>query len=287
MSIPNWLDRSLYPFCSHYFQTAKGNIHYIDEGEGPVLLFVHGNPTWSFTWRNLISEFSKTHRCIAPDLLGFGLSDNPKEIIRPADHSDCLESLMKFLQLKDVTVVVEDWGGPIALSWAVENSHAVKGVVVFNSWCWSVRGDPHFEKFSRFMGGAFGRFLIRRFNAFVRFVLPKAIGHRLPRSVRRHYLGPFKRSADRNISALLPKQIISESPWLNDVWEKCDVLNKKPMLILWGLQDIAFRAIELEKWKNKFQDAKCYTFENAGHCPHETNAKDVIAAMRKSILSSM
>ena len=80
--------------------------------------------------------------------------------------------------------MVEDWGGPIGLAWALQNPSKIARIVVVNSWCWSVMGDPHFERFSAFMGGRLGRFLIERFNVFARFVLPKAIGHRLPKSVQ-------------------------------------------------------------------------------------------------------
>jgi len=112
-----WLDTKEYPFSSNYLETQWGKIHYLDEGKGETILFVHGTPTWSFLYRNYIKELSKNYRCIALDHLGFGLSDKPKNFPgTPQLHSENLKALIDALQLKDITLVVHDFGGPIGLS---------------------------------------------------------------------------------------------------------------------------------------------------------------------------
>ncbi|MFO8051958.1 MAG: alpha/beta fold hydrolase [Thermoplasmatota archaeon] len=110
MEFPDWLNRDEYPFSSHYYRTPVGRMHYIDEGEGPPVVFFHGNPSWSFQFRNIIKDLPRDHRCIAPDLIGFGLSDKPpKWTYLPEDHARYIEEFLESLDLKDITIVVGDW----------------------------------------------------------------------------------------------------------------------------------------------------------------------------------
>ena len=209
---PSWLDPALYPFRPHHLDLGGERLHYLDEGQGPPLVFVHGNPTWSFTWRHLVAGLRDRHRCVAPDHLGFGLSDKPARGLRPADHARNLGALLDHLGIEDATLVVEDWGGPIGLSWALDHPERVRRLVVLNSWCWSVAGDPHFERFSRFMGGPIGRWLIRHLNLFARAVLPKAVGRPLPRAVRRHYTAALPDAGARRACAIHWSDATASSP---------------------------------------------------------------------------
>jgi haloalkane dehalogenase len=111
-----WLDRGEYPFRSRYVKTQYGDIHYVDEGAGKVVLFVHGNPTWSFMYRHLIQGLSEHYRCVAPDHIGFGLSDKPRDAAYlPQFHAENLTAFIETLGLKDITLVIHDWGGPIGM----------------------------------------------------------------------------------------------------------------------------------------------------------------------------
>ena len=275
-----WLDTARYPFRSRFFTQPRGEMHYIDEGEGPVLVFVHGNPTWSFTWRHLIAAFRRTHRCVAMDHLGFGLSDKPGEPMSPAEHAENLTRLLDHLQVDRVTLVVEDWGGPIGFSWALQRAERLARAVVFNSWLWSVRGDPHFERFSGLMGGRFGRFLTRRLNFFARFVLPKAVGVPLPREVWRHYRAPLSSAEARAQCAHFPTEIIGASAWLGALWAQRESLAEVPALMLWGGRDIAFREQELARWGEIFPHARIRRLSEAGHAPQETHPVGVVGALR-------
>src|SRR5918997_520724 len=111
---PSWLDRTAYPFASRLLEVLPGaNMHYVDEGSGDVMLFVHGTPTWSFEWRHVIRHFSRTHRCIAMDHLGFGLSDRPRDFdYTPEAHQRVLRTFVERLGLDRITLVVHDYGGP-------------------------------------------------------------------------------------------------------------------------------------------------------------------------------
>lgn len=124
MSNVQWIDREEYPFKSNFLQLEMGKMHYIDEGRGPPIVMVHGNPTWSFLYRHLVKGLSKKYRCIAIDHIGFGLSDKPMEwSYLPEEHAKNLNVLIEKLDLKDITLIVQDWGGPIGLSYAI-SKHA-------------------------------------------------------------------------------------------------------------------------------------------------------------------
>ena len=115
-----WLNEQEYPFKPHYFDVGPGRIHYVDEGSGETVVMVHGSPVWSFIYRHLIKGLQANYRCIALDHLGFGLSDKPQKwIYTPEAHSDNLTKLIEHLQLKDITLVVHDFGGPIGLHYAI------------------------------------------------------------------------------------------------------------------------------------------------------------------------
>jgi pimeloyl-ACP methyl ester carboxylesterase len=142
-----------------------GTMRYLDEGDGKPFVMVHGNPSWSFEFRHLIKAFAPTHRCIAPDHIGFGLSDKPADWgYLPQQQAENLETLLEALDLHEITLIFSDWGGPLALSYAINHPERVKNIIVTNSWLWSVRRDWYYQGFSGFMGGPIGRFLIRRYN---------------------------------------------------------------------------------------------------------------------------
>lgn len=263
-----WIDRKEYPFESHFLQLEMGRMHYIDEGRGEPILMLHGNPVWSFLYRHLIKGLSKKYRCIAADHVGFGLSDKPWNwSYYPEDHAVNLNRLIEKLDLKDLTLVVQDWGGPIGLSYAVKSPSNVKRLIIMNTWMWSVKSDPYYEKFSRFMGGPIGRFLIRRFNFSVRVLMKKLMGNpsRLSPHIHRHYFKPLEKPRERKGCWTFPKRIIASSGWLDSLWSQRGKIRDKPALILWGMKDIAFREQELNRWSGLFSNCKVRRYDDSGH----------------------
>jgi haloalkane dehalogenase len=190
-------------------------MHYIDTGEGPTLLFVHGNPVWSFEYRNVVAALQSSFRCIAVDLAGFGLSEAaPGFSHLPIAQSEVLVQLIEELDLRDYAIVVQDWGGPIGLSAALTAPDRLSGVVISNTWAWPVNGNPGFEKFSSLMGGPIGQFGSKYFNMFVNVVLP--VSHkrrRLTRAEKAHYRKALP-AGRRAPTWILPKQIIASREFL-------------------------------------------------------------------------
>ena len=266
---PDWLDTQAYPFVGHAFETPAGRMHYVDEGEGRPVVFVHGNPTWSFLYRRPILDLRGSHRCVAPDHLGFGLSDKPRDwSYLPEDHARNFASLMDALYLRDVTLVVGDWGGPIGLSWAVDNPDRVSRLAITNTWCWPVHRDLHYVGFSAFMGGPIGRSLVRRRNFFATGVMKKAFGDpaRLTPEIHAQYLAPLADPAEREGTWIFPRRIVRSRAWLEGLAEGLPRLaDHIEVRLLWGMRDIAFREKELRRWESIFPRATTRRFDDGGH----------------------
>jgi pimeloyl-ACP methyl ester carboxylesterase len=156
-AVPTWVDRAVFPFESKWLELPAGRMHYVDEGSGPAILFVHGTPTWSFEWRHLIAGLRETHRCVALDHLGFGLSERPAgAAYTPEAHAERLREFVARLGLERFTLVVHDFGGPIGLPLAI-GSGRVERLVVLNSWMWSFADDAEMTKRAKMVAGGFGR----------------------------------------------------------------------------------------------------------------------------------
>jgi haloalkane dehalogenase len=279
MNENTWIDRQEYPFQSHYLPLEMGRLHYVDEGRGAPIVMVHGNPAWSFLYRHFVKELSADFRCIAPDHIGFGLSDKPhKWSNRPAEHAENLQALVEHLGLRDITLVVQDWGGPIGLSYAVSKPENVKNLVIMNTWLWPSDDDWYYRAFSGLMGGPIGRFLIKRFNFFVNVVMKMAMGDKskLSRPVHQHYVQPLANPADRKGCWVLPKEIIASTDWLRGLWELRANIADKPVLILWGLKDIAFREKELNTWQQLLTDCQVHRLEDVGHFVQEEYGREAM-----------
>ncbi len=282
--LPPWVDRREYPFESRLFQTQHGALHYVDEGRGPAIVMLHGNPSWSFEYRHMVKALAAEWRCIAVDHLGFGLSDKPYDVAyTPALHAENLTALLDTLKLDSAVLFIGDWGGPIGLSYALARPEVVKGVVLANSWAWPIGAlDFYYQGFSRFRGGPLGRYLIRNHNFFVEQVMTGATGRRavLTPAVMAHYRGPFESSRDRKASWCFPLQITTAYDWLDGIWSRRDAFRHLPFLVLWGRKDIAFRMKELAVWRRALTAAEVHTFDDVGHYVAEEAPAEALSLVR-------
>jgi haloalkane dehalogenase len=283
MPDPNWLDRQEYPFQSRYLNLDAGRMHYVDEGQGEPIVMVHGNPAWSFLYRNLIKQLSPKYRCVAMDHLGFGLSDKPADwTYHPSQHADNVATLIQALNLRNVTLVVQDWGGPTGLAYAINHPENVKRIVIMNTWMWAVNRDWYYIGFSSFMGGPLGRFLIKQYNFFVNAVMPMAFADKkkLTPHIHQHYQLPLTIHAERKGCWVFPGQILGATDWLNDLWTRRDALKNKPKLIAWGMKDIAFPEKVLNTWTGAFSDAHVVKLDNVGHFVQEEAVEELGQAVK-------
>ncbi|WP_458208760.1 alpha/beta fold hydrolase [Haladaptatus sp. NG-SE-30] len=277
-----WLDRNLYPFESNDATFDPGRLHYVDEGEGQPILMLHGNPTWSFLYRTLISGLSDDYRCIAPDYFGFGLSDKPPSwSYRPEDHARIVEAFIEELELRDITLVVQDWGGPIGLSYALDHPENVASLVIMNTFMWPVE-DRRKRLFSALLGGPLGRYLIRRYNLFANQVMKSAFADRsrLTPRIHRHYLEPLATPDDRKGSWVFPRELTGSEEWLRQLWNRRSHLRDIPALLLWPMQDIGFGVSDLRRWQALFPDARTVEFDDSGHYIQEEKGDKLVPEIR-------
>lgn len=278
---PLWLDTTLYPFTPRRFRTSEGEMSYLDEGEGPVLLFVHGTPSWSFEWRDVILEMRKSARCIAVDHLGFGLSDKPQTKLTPQDHARRLRALVEHLDLKDMTLVVHDFGGPIGLPLALEGGR-VSRVLICNTWMWDQSADPQLARIDSLVRSWLGRLLYKTFNFSPRVILPSALGKKtkLTKAQHRQYMAPFDARAEREGTYAMALALKGESAYYASLWNQRAALAKLPMHIVWGMQDPAFKPELLARWQEALPHAQVTKLEGVGHFPAEEDPTAVVTALR-------
>ncbi|MBS1537854.1 MAG: alpha/beta fold hydrolase [Bacteroidetes bacterium] len=271
-TLPEWVDKSEYPFNSQYLKLPAGMMHYVDEGQGETVVMVHGTPTWSFLYRKIIKTLSKNYRCLAPDHLGFGLSDKPDYFsYKPEHHARNLEKWIEDLNLKKITLIVHDFGGPIGLHYALNHPENVKKLVIMNSFMWSLENDKHFKQASQLLGSAFGRFLYKRWNFSPKVMLKISFGDKskLTKHIHNHYLKAFPTPQSRTSTAVLAKELIGSSNWFDSLWKLSSNITNIPTLLLWGTKDTAFREIELEKFEGLFTKRTVVRLPECGHFVQE------------------
>jgi len=264
-------DPRLYPFRSRWLETSVGPVHYIDEGVGDPVLFVHGNPTWSFLYRGIVIRLKSKLRCIALDLPGFGLSVRPPDYrYTPAEHVGIVRELVRHLDLERVTIMGQDWGGPIGLRAAIDELDRLRALVMGNTWYWPLH-DWQAKAFSYVLSMAPMQSLILERNLFVEKIMPLGLKHPLADEVMHHYREAQPTPAARVGVAALPRQLIEAAAWLGDLEDDVkQSLANVPMLLTWGVHDPMFTARYLERFRQDFHltqirrlDAKHYIQEDA------------------------
>jgi haloalkane dehalogenase len=282
------VDPSLYPFTPHYFDRGAGlRMHYLDEGsDGPPVLMVHGNPSWSFYYRNLVTALSGTHRCIVPDHIGMGLSDKPDDAAYDytlSQRIDDLDALINSLNLKQpLTLVVHDWGGMIGFGWAVKHPEQVARLVILNTAAFPLPVDKTFPGLLRLTRTPLGAFLVRGFNAFSwgATVVGCKLGKMSP-AISRAYRAPYD-SWDNRIATLRFVQDIPLSPGdrgharIQAIAGELHRFKATPAMIVWGDRDFVFDDAFLRQWREYLPEARVRVQAGAGHYVLEDAADTVV-----------
>jgi pimeloyl-ACP methyl ester carboxylesterase len=279
---PAWIDNDLFPFESKWITIDEHEIHYIDEGQGEIILFAHGTPEWSFGYRDLIKDLKKNFRCIAVDMVGFGLSEKPQDTdYTCVAHAKRLEKFINILDLKNISIVANDFGGGIAMSYVLGHPENIRKVFLFNTWMWSLKNDKHFSNPAKIMNSWFGKLLYLSFNFPVNVIMPSAFGNKklLTKSIHDHYKKPLPQG-QRTALYIFAKELMDASDWWEDLWSQLDKIDQRKFFIFWGLRDKFIPLTNLEKWKTKLPHAKFITFEKAGHFVQEENSQEMAIAIR-------
>lgn len=281
-------ERDPYPFESRYLRLRCGHrLHYVDEGVagGAPLLMLHGNPTWSFYYRNLVLGLRDRYRCIAPDHLGCGLSDKPQDwSYRISAHVDNLCELVTRLDLREVTLVTHDWGGPIGYLAAIRSPQRFARFVTFNTAV-SLLSLPRALAMLRLP--VVGPLVIRGLNGLLRagFLTSAAHGHGLEWDVRAGYLAPYDSWAHRIAILRFVQEIPLEAGHPNrELLRELDgnlaTFAGRPHLVIWGLKDPIFGHAYLAAWRRRFPDAEVHAFEDTAHWVVEEATERILHLMR-------
>ena len=244
-------------------------ISYIDEGEGLPVVMVHGNPSWSYLYRNLVAELQGEYRCIVPDHLGCGLSDKPQDYpYRLQNHINTLEELLDGLNLERCVLVVHDWGGAIGMGWAGGHSNRIAGLVVLNTAAFPSSRIPFRIAICRWP--VLGALLVRGLNGFAGPATFMAVAGKMDKRVADGFLAPYdswhNRVAIHRFVQDIPMHRNHPS-WqsLIQVEESLPNLADKPMLICWGGRDFCFNRLFYNEWRQRFPQAQTHYFEDASH----------------------
>jgi haloalkane dehalogenase len=274
-------DAELYPFESRWFDSSRGRIHYIDEGNGPPILLCHGNPTWSFLYRDIIVALRDRFRCIAPDYLGFGLSERPSGFGYKIDeHAGVVGEFVDHLGIDGFLTMGQDWGGPIGMAVAVERAVRVRGVVLGNTWFWPT--DVLTTKiFSKVMSSPPMQRAILQRNFFVERMIPLGTERRPSDAVMAHYRAVQPSPAARLGVAEMPKQLLAARPFLGRLAREVPAkLGAKPALFIWGMKDFAFRpGPSIPTMRATFPDHVLVELPNAKHFIQEDAPAQIAAAI--------
>ena len=271
----------LYPFEHRFADLGNGiDMHYVDEGEGETLLMLHGNPTWSFLYRKMILKLRGNFRCVAPDYPGFGLTEAPSGYgFTPGEHSENIERFADKLGLRDVTLIAQDWGGPVGLGLAIRRPELVKRLVLGNTFAWVLVSRRN-RAFSWLMGGPIGRTMAYLFNGVARFFFMRGFAHRPDREVLGMYLAPFRRRADRKQTSISPRQLTKAAEYLSTVEGGLGRISDRPTLLTWGVKDFAFRDAARQRFEEAFPDHQTVLLD-ASHFWQEDAGEEAADAIQK------
>ncbi|VAW61513.1 Haloalkane dehalogenase 2 [hydrothermal vent metagenome] len=274
------IDKTLFPCASHYIHLRNGaRIHYVDEGEGPVLLLLHGNPTWSFLYRHIIAELRDNFRIIAPDYPGFGLSSAPPKYgFTAAEQAEAMTAFVEHLDLEGITMMVQDWGGPIGFAIAERYPERFDRFIIGNTWAWPLERSGQ-KAFSTLMGGWPGQFAAWCCNGVLHFFMSKGMEKDLSDAEMAMYLAPFKERAARTPTHVFPAQLLDADAFLQKVYNNLSRLADRPVLIVWGLEDFAFQEPERDRFRKLFADHQSVLLENAGHFIQEDAPEEITRAI--------
>lgn len=281
-------DPILYPFESKWFSSSVGPVHYIDEGAGRPLLLLHGNPDWSFLYRKIVLDLRAEFRCIVPDYPGFGLSIHPDGYgYTAAEHAEVIGQLVDHLDLSDMVVVGQDWGGPIGMDIASRRADRVAALVMGNTWFWPVT-ERMMKMFSKGMGLAPTQWLIKQRNFFVTGLMRRMLQASVSDKEFAHYTDVVPTPESRAGIAEFPKQILDAGPWLTELEQRVRAnLVDKPVVLVFGRKDRALASDGvIARWRQAFPDADYVDLPDAGHYFQEDAPDAVVDAIKQAVASA-
>lgn len=279
-----------YDFTHHYATLGGHRLHYLDEGRGPAVVMLHGNPNWSYYYRNLVNALRDSYRCLVPDHIGCGLSDKPGDDLYEYSLARRVADLEQWLETvgasRNLTLVVHDWGGMIGMAYATRYPDRIKRLVVLNTGAFPLPASKRMPWQLSLARGVLGAILVRGFSAFSRGAVQTCVTRRvMPAEVARAYCAPYNSWANR-IAVHRFVQDIPLQPGdrgyalITEVASRLETLAHLPMMIGWGDRDFVFDRHFLNEWIRRFPNAQLHRYPDCGHYILEDAADELIPQIR-------
>lgn len=279
-----------FPFESQFVEIFDAKMHYIESGEGDPILFLHGNPTSSYLWRNIIPYLASFGRCIAPDLIGMGKSENPDIEYTFTDHARYLEAFIEKLNLKNLTIVGHDWGGALGCYYAMRYEHNMKGLALMETilkpFKWSDFGFLQKMMFKKFRDPEKGKELLIKKNFFVEKILPMAICRKLSQQEMARYREPFLQESDRLPIYAWPNQIPIEGKPA-ETFEIISEFRTKlessllPKLLLWAKPGVIIKKKHVKQLEARMKCLETVCIGRGKHYIQEDEPHNIGIALTK------
>lgn len=284
-----------YPFTPSYLKVKNGYMHFVDKGPEKeqskgTFLMIHGNPSWSYLYRRVIREFSSEYRCIAPDHIGCGMSDKPQwHTGTLEEHVRNLESLILTLDLKNITLMVHDWGGAIGFGAALRHPKRFKRFIVANTSAFWMPYIPFRINICRMP--LIGEIALQGLNLFARAATFMAVNKSMPEKIKKGFLAPYNNWNNRKATLDFVRDIPlnKDHPSLGlllDISRKIKIFKEKPMRIFWGMKDFCFNEKFLLEWEKRFPLAEVTRFDDAGHYVFEDCPETILDEIDNFLVST-
>ncbi|HEV2582875.1 MAG TPA: alpha/beta fold hydrolase [Ktedonobacteraceae bacterium] len=285
LSIKDETFEGTFPFAPHYYSAGDFDMHYVDEGSGEPVVMLHGDPTWGYLYRNFISPLSRRARCIVPDHMGMGKSSVPPERgrYRLEQHCANLEALLLHLDLRDITLVLHDWGGPVALGFAIQHPDRIKRLVLTNTWAFAPWPGGPFPRLLELIRSERGEAFVLQKNGYLAPALQGTTFHRerLTPEVMQAYQAPYPTPESRLAMLCWSRDIpVQESDVsfaaMKRIEQGLSGFNDIPVLLIWGMQDPVLPAPVLQRWQQLYPHATTHVLEDASHFLQEDAPERIV-----------
>jgi len=263
-----------WPFAPHYYVSNGTEMHYVDEGQGEPIVLVHGHPTWRYLYRQFIPPLTRHHRCIVPDHMGMGKSSVPLAPYpyRLQHHIANFEALMLHLDIRDSTLVLHDWGGPVGLGFAIRHPARIKRLILMNTWAFAPWPGGPFPRLLELIRSERGEKFVLERHGYLEPALRGTTYHveHLTTTVMEAYRAPFSTPASRLAllcwSRDIPTHVSDPSyAMMQQIEDGLAQFARTPVLLLWGMRDPVLGEPVLRLWQKVFPQAMTHTVEDASH----------------------